>query len=569
MATFRSRYLFFSTSPRNPKLIPGILGVIKDNNLNNQPYNEQLQIDFYKAYAASDVGIRGANTSKDQAFAGRDKLTRAPQALGFLLVRQGKKLTITNAGNLLMNPNLFEDVLLHQVLKFQLPSPLHRESEDNKGKFKIKPFLEILRLINELGYLTYQELEIFGMSLTDYRNFDDTVDKIKQFREDRKKVRKNNRSLKKFAADVKWKTYIEKYADVIAMSDFKTRESNTEDIKSFMKKKLSNLGDYTDSIFRTLRETGLFVMTEGKSISISPSRKDEVDYILKRIDRNPLPVETNRDKFDSYMFDPEQPILLADNKRQLEKQLTEGNEEYQANADVYALKSAVSSMRKTQRENKVQQQVIKLKERDPEDIDDILDLYDKIKNHDVADAPTMMEWNTWRAMTMIDHGDIKGSFRPDDNGMPISTAGGNKGDIVGDYGDFNLLVEVTISTGKKQYDMESEPVTRHVGEMQASSGKPTFGIFVAVKLNDNVVSHFYTTNLLNMTVYNGHVDVIPMSLDNFIAFFKKATHKVLTEKALLSIHEYSSKAAKRTMIKDGTEKDWHNSVLAYMDKVTM
>lgn len=36
MSSFGERFLFFSTNPRNPKLIKLILQVIKDNGLNNQ-----------------------------------------------------------------------------------------------------------------------------------------------------------------------------------------------------------------------------------------------------------------------------------------------------------------------------------------------------------------------------------------------------------------------------------------------------------------------------------------------------------------------------------------------------
>lgn len=52
--------------------------------------------------------------------------------------------------------------------------------------------------------------------------------------------------------------------------------------------------------------------------------------------------------------------------------------------------------------------------------------------------PTFFEWNIWRAMTMINHGKVKGNFTVDDSGMPISTAGGGKSDIIGDYGKFNI-----------------------------------------------------------------------------------------------------------------------------------
>ena len=131
MSQFNSRYIFASTSPRNPELIPRILEIIVENKLNGKIYNEDLQKEFYYAWSNSDFGIKGAKNSKDAAFSGRDKLTRAPQALGFIETRNGKPLYITKAGKLLMKKGLFEDVLLHQMLKFQLPSPLHHESKEN------------------------------------------------------------------------------------------------------------------------------------------------------------------------------------------------------------------------------------------------------------------------------------------------------------------------------------------------------------------------------------------------------------------------------------------------------
>ena len=40
-----------------------------------------------------------------------------------------------------MKEALFEDVMIHQLLKFQLPSALHKETKNkNEGRFNIKPF---------------------------------------------------------------------------------------------------------------------------------------------------------------------------------------------------------------------------------------------------------------------------------------------------------------------------------------------------------------------------------------------------------------------------------------------
>ena len=45
----------------------------------------------------------------------------------------------------------------------------------------------------------------------------------------------------------------------------------------------------------------------------------------------------------------------------------------------------------------------------------------------------MFEWNTWRAMTMLDGGNIKANLKFDDFGNPMSTAQGNMADIVCNY----------------------------------------------------------------------------------------------------------------------------------------
>lgn len=90
------------------------------------------------------------------------------------------------------------------------------------------------------------------------------------------------------------------------------------------------------------------------------------------------------------------------------------------------------------------------------------------------DAPLMLEYNTWRAMTMLDGGNIKGNFKFDDVGQPLSTASGNMPDIECDYDDFVLSVEVTMQQGQRQYESEGEPVARHYGQMKKRTGKEAY-----------------------------------------------------------------------------------------------
>ena len=96
----------------------------------------------------------------------------------------------------------------------------------------------------------------------------------------------------------------------------------------------------------------------------------------------------------------------------------------------------------------------------------------------------MLEYNTWRAMTMLNGGRIKGNFNFDDFGQPLSTAAGNMPDIECYYEDFILIVEVTMQQGQRQYEMEGEPVARHFGQIKKKFGKETYCLFIAKYWNN-------------------------------------------------------------------------------------
>lgn len=559
MSTFGERFLFFSTNPRSPIKTQMILKVINKYHLTGNVYDQKLQSDFYKKYTifSSDKG----GNSKDPAFSGRQLLTRAPQALGFIRARSGYPLEISEAGKLLLDDNLYEDILMHQMFKFQLPSPLHHEKKGkNKGIFNIKPFLELTRLVNTLHYLTYKELLIYGMTLTDYHDFDATVDAIKRYRIRRKSV-KGSKSLNEFDYQEQLSIFKHRYKDELKNANFKTRESKTNTAEQYMKKKIRNWNDYTDAIFRMLHESGLFVATKKGTLSISPKRQEEVDYLLENIPRKILPESTSREEFDKYMFDPSIPVLLHDDRTGIIKHLTKLNIDFDPNSSLYELKKLNHNYLIKQRKEKVAQIVNNLKERKTADVEDIINTYTLLTQRGVQDAPLRMEWNTWRAITMIDHGKIIGNFTTDDEGNPIHTAGGNQGDIIGKYDKFNIVYEVTMSSGSTQYKMESEPVTRHVGMLQKESNLPTYGVFIAPKLSPTIIPYFYVSAVAKSTEFGGKTTgVIPLSLDDFISFFKAASTKEMAEKELQKLCEYSIQKAREYMMNGKTAEDWYTTI---------
>ncbi|HEV0870708.1 TPA: AlwI family type II restriction endonuclease, partial [Streptococcus pneumoniae] len=91
--------------------------------------------------------------------------------------------------------------------------------------------------------------------------------------------------------------------------------------------------------------------------------------------------------------------------------------------------------------------------------------------------------------------------------LPLSHAGGNKGDIEIEYSDKMLLLEATLMDKSTQKRGELEPVIRHSVNLALSTNKPLQTIFVANEVDDNVVNIFRATSFiqLNGTLTKGSV----------------------------------------------------------------
>lgn len=190
--------------------------------------------------------------------------------------------------------------------------------------------------------------------------------------------------------------------------------------------------------------------------------------------------------------------------------------------------------------------------------DDIQNTFRQIKKNELYDAPLMFEWNTWRAMTMLDGGEIKANLNFDDFGKPLSTAQGNMADIVCDYGDYLLTVEVTMASGQKQYEMESEPVSRHLGKMKRDSGKPCYCLFVAPTINEACIAHFYVLHNTNIAYYGGESVIVPLSLNIFQKMLEDSYKASYTPnpKQVRCFFEYSKELAKACK----NEKIWYEQI---------
>ena len=546
-----SKVVFMTTSPRTPeKMIPEIELLAK--NFTGKKWNVQTQIQFMQLLRDENFFHGAGENSPD--FSARDRINRAPKSLGFITLVPS--INLTPAGKQLVSAKRTEEIFLRQLLKFQIPSPYHKPSE-KASKFFVKPYLEILRLVHKLGTLKFDELVIFGLQITDYRKFDEVFKKIENFRKQRILASK---SYKEFKQNYFYNELQEIYREEIDSGKFSTRESITKTAKDFLNKKIRSMRDYADACVRYLRATGLLSISKiGKSLSIMPEKKTDVEFILKNISREPVFID-DEEKYIEYLGNPELPKLLTDDKKSLiEKLKTEiPQEKVNENLSLLELKEKLDDVILAKKNEIIKNQVAEIK--DYKKYDEIQNLFDLIpeRNNELSDVPLMFEWNTWRAMTMLDGGNIKANLKFDDFGNPMSTAQGNMADIICSYDDFDLIVEVTLASGQKQYEMESEPVSRHLGKLKKETGREIYGLFIAPAINEACVAHFYMLYHTNISYYGGKSTIVPLPLNIFRKMIEDSYKVDYTPNSnqVKSFFEYSKKIAESS----SNEQDWYKKI---------
>ncbi|MBK8698479.1 MAG: AlwI family type II restriction endonuclease [Saprospiraceae bacterium] len=549
MARIDSKVIFVTTSPRTPaKMIPEI--ELLHTHFAGQQWNNETQRAFIELLKEENFfNGEGAN---DPAFSARDRINRAPKALGFVIL--SPTIELTPAGEELVNSRRKDEIYLRQLLKFQVPSPFHKPTE-NSAEFWVKPYLELFRLVRHFGSLKFDELKMFGLQLVDYREFETIVEKINQFRIAKAQ---NEGNYKRFRAEYFDRELREIYSADISSGNTRTRETNDASISKYLNTKASNMRDYADACVRYLRATGLVNISHlGKSISIVPEKIQEVDYFLQNADREPCFVDNER-QYVAYLGNPQTPTLLTDNRALLEQKIQAEFPQLQvpATATLVELKNLFADQLENRKEQILTEQVAAIK--DYRQFEEISTTFDQIIDNSLYDTPLMLEWNTWRAMTMLDGGNIKANLKFDDFGNPMSTAQGNMADIVCDYGDFGLTVEVTMQSGQRQYETEGEPVTRHLAKYKRETEKPAYCLFIAPNINDACKAHFYALHKMNIQYYGGTSTIVPLPLSVFIKMVQDShnANYIPEPRHVKRFFERSNELANST----DNEVDWYNGI---------
>ncbi len=423
---------------------------------------------------------------------------------------------LTLAGSKIINSSYIpeiEEIYARQFLCYEIPNAL----ENNFPDGKMKPFILFLQVLNELNNRGENGLNKFetGLFLQLFQDHTNDlhlriVDKIIEYRRSIINCRNNNEK-----KEIK-KRYSEELGSQCGI--------NPSSVTS----------DYADTTFRYFYLTGLFSRIND-TIVIRQSKRDFVNQILNE---EPLflydadPIDYFRKYYNnSYPLPIDKVEYCLQDISLLAEGIRNRSNELLIIANNLTLNNSMSEIQNCrysliEYHNWEREEDFANEQRSDDSIKDILN-YLKVLNGDtvsnrpeIDDKPAYLEWAVWRSFLAIDEIVSKiyetRRFPVDQDFNPRNTAPGGGADLIFEFENYFLIVEVTLTTSNRQMAVESEPVRRHTAQYKLSNlHKDVYCLFIAPEIDNNVAETFRIG-----VWYNNDdevfLNIIPLKLNDFI-----------------------------------------------------
>lgn len=301
----------------------------------------------------------------------------------------------------------------------------------------------------------------------------------------------------------------------------------------------STFNDYADTNLRYLKATGL-VQNKGRGLSFVPEKHVFIEkliqdtrlpdsaysYIVTLCKGATLPTD-NKDSALAVLDD----LLQLLNKRNIPFDMA--GKPTNTPADIAIIRHQIEGLLSEQNEEEyATRQALEWKE-----ISGYMELINTRRRTKtlsngyeievpLAEAPAYFEWVLWRAFLAIDSLVNKPyearRFKIDQDFLPVGTAPGNGPDLIFEFDDFVIVVEVTLTDNSRQEAAEGEPVRRHVANLvahHATHDKAVYGLFIANRIDSNTAETFRIGAWFTSTDDKMRLDIIPVTLAQFKAFF--------------------------------------------------
>jgi hypothetical protein len=301
-----------------------------------------------------------------------------------------------------------------------------------------------------------------------------------------------------------------------------------------------------DMNIRYLKSTGLFHAI-GRGFSLVPIQSVLIDGLIRQL---PPPKTT----FDYWNELTNGSILPTDNKENAEKALSFVQMEAtrrgiavkrfsQPDAEVADISRARHDIEEKLALNN-EMQFYRAQREKWQEIADLLDLLTRKRiipgssmSIPSSERPAYFEWTLWRAFLAINNLENPPNkarrFPVDQDMRPLGHAPGGGPDLIFEFENFVLVVEVTLTTSIRQYATESSPVQDHVHQVQISYPKKrVYCLFIAPELAPSTVEAFKARRFYHRDGRGEvpvEVSIVPTKIeqfrDLFLAMFRSGKAK--------------------------------------------
>lgn len=144
-----------------------------------------------------------------------------------------------------------------------------------------------------------------------------------------------------------------------------------------------------------------------------------------------------------------------------------------------------------------------------------------------GEGASYFEWAMWRAFlainSLVNEPWEARRFRIDQEFLPLGPAPGNGPDMIFEFDEFVIVVEVTLTQSSRQEAAEGEPVRRHVAELvdhYEQQGKRVYGLFIANKIDTNTAETFRIGVWYRPDDSRMALRIVPLTLSQFADLFE-------------------------------------------------
>lgn len=518
-----------NTGLRNPMRIHDGFKVFAESSfVGNLHGKENAEIPFEHLLNEKGIIKTGATTKSDGTYARKWRNAFVRYGLIYdsfkkgeedLQKKLGKKDEITPFGREFLKADTFpavQECFLRSLSVEKEPLPGTKDYYFSPLRWLLTIMLK-LEERTKSSEISRLEFALWGQATDPRYDIDEVIDQILDLRERRKKA--------------------------TAKRKFDREERNKRKEEGHYPYKSENFFEYCDMNMRYLRISGV-LQRKGRGLIIVPEKHLIAEKLAKA-------TASKKSKLEVQKVLTTMPELPTDNMKvalavlkDLENTLKKRHIVYDISDLSLNTPNEINIARNRLEEQLSQKKEIQYAEEQRQqwqEIADYMDLLIQGKSKRVYDdddekeieipkdeTPAYLEWVLWRAALAIDHlvnepFEVRG-FRLDSDFLPVSAAGGGRGDLYCEFDNCMVLIEVTMSTSSRQEAMEGEPVRRHVSDAVLKYHKPVYCFFIAIKVDMNTTETF-RHGVWYASGEKQRLSILPLTLAQFRKYFVNAFEK--------------------------------------------